>query len=85
MEIATKDDFEKFKNELLHEVRNIINTPAQVVRFLKSAEVRDLFHISETKLYELRRDGKIPFLKVDGKYLYEYHEVLNAFKPQSND
>ncbi len=81
MEIVTKKDLEIFKIEILNEISAImgINVDANK-RFLVSSEIRKQFHISETKLYELRRDGKIPYIKVDGKYLYDYNDVLNAFK-----
>ena len=80
MEILTTKDLEKFKADLFNELNSLFNTKQQLPQFLNSAEVRKLFHISETKLYELRRDNKIPFIKVDWKYLYEYSEVLAAFK-----
>jgi hypothetical protein len=85
MNIATIEDLERFKDELIQEVKKLFNQPAQVIKFLKSSEVKKIFHISETKLYELRRDFKIPFLKVDGKYLYDYNELLNAFKNAANE
>jgi hypothetical protein len=85
MNIPTTEDWERFKDELLLEVKKIFNQPVPVIKFLKSSEVKKMFHISETKLYELRRDFKIPFLKVDGKYLYDYNELLNAFKNAGNE
>lgn len=85
MNNVTKDDLDKFKEELIQEVKKLFNQPVQALKFLKSSEVKKLFHISETKLYEMRRDLKIPFLKVDGKYLYDYNELLNAFKTKGNE
>lgn len=81
METITKIDLEKFKVEFFNELVNIMSSNLKPSsKFLSSSEVKEIFHISETKLYELRRDRKIPFIKVDGKYLYDYNEVLNAFK-----
>lgn len=84
MEIITKKDLELLKTELVKEMERLIEKSNDLpVKFLVSSEVKKLFHISETKLYELRRDGKIPFIKVDGKFLYNYQDVLTAFQNQT--
>ena len=81
MELATKEDLENMKQEILQEIRRHNERQENVVpRYLKSKEVCEQFHISTTKLFELRRKGAIPCLKIGGQYLYDYHELINKFK-----
>ncbi|MGZ4041638.1 MAG: helix-turn-helix domain-containing protein [Bacteroidia bacterium] len=80
-EIVTKQDLAAFKSEFLLEVQKII-TPifSSTKEYLNSAEVRKMLKISDTKLYELRRYKKIPFIKVGGKYLYPFPDLINNLK-----
>lgn len=81
MKIITEELLLQFRMEIINEIKALINPPQKPEnKYLNSSEVRKIFQISETKLYELRRDGKIPFIKVDGKYLYKESDLLNAFK-----
>src|SRR5436190_22481189 len=81
MELATKQDIENMKQEILQEIRKRQETTSiDTPKYLKSTEVCDLFHISSTKLFELRRNGSIPCLKIGGQYLYDYNELVNKFK-----
>jgi len=47
---------------------------------LKEAEVLRLLRISRTTLWNLRKEGKIPYYKIGGQYRYEKSEVLHAFR-----
>lgn len=38
--------------------------------WLDSADMKMRFHFSESKLYRLRKEGKIPCSKLNGRYLY---------------
>lgn len=83
MQILTTDDLERFKKELFAELKKMFGLkeePSTQNKYLKSIEVKKLFKISATKLYELRRNSKIPFIKVGGIYLYPYNELINHFK-----
>jgi hypothetical protein len=81
MELATKQDIENMKQEILQEIRRQNEHSFDAVpKYLKSKEVCKQFHISATKLFELRRSGGIPCLKIGGQYLYDFHELVNKFK-----
>jgi hypothetical protein len=81
MELATKQDIENMKQEILQEIKKQNEHQSNVIpKYLKSKEVCKQFHISATKLFELRRNGSIPCLKIGGQYLYDYHELVNKFK-----
>ena len=38
--------------------------------WLDSAEIKIRFHFSESKLYRLRKEKKLPFVKFGGRYHY---------------
>jgi excisionase family DNA binding protein len=46
--------------------------------WLDSAEIKIRFHFSESKLYRLRKEKKIPFIKIGGRYHYP-KTALNEF------
>jgi hypothetical protein len=46
--------------------------------WLDSAEIKIRFHFSESKLYRLRKEKKIPFVKFGGRYHYP-KSGLNEF------
>jgi hypothetical protein len=82
MQIVTKEDLENFRLELFQFLKDLMKDSPVVKkkRYMKSEEVKSEFQVSDTKLYELRRKGEIPFLKVGGQYLYEYNELINHFQ-----
>ena len=38
--------------------------------WLDNADIKMRFHISDSTLYRMRKEGKIPFIKIRGKYHY---------------
>ncbi|MGV7105781.1 helix-turn-helix domain-containing protein [Flavobacterium sp. U410] len=38
--------------------------------WLDNADIKMRFHISDSTLYRMRKEGKIPFVKIRGKYHY---------------
>jgi len=53
-----------------------------VEELLKETEVLKLLRISRTTLWNLRREGKIPYYKIGGQYRYDKVEVLRAFRAE---
>jgi len=47
---------------------------------LTESEVLELLRISRTTLWNLRKEGKIPYYKIGGRYRYDKDEVLRAFR-----
>jgi hypothetical protein len=39
-------------------------------QWLDSADIKQSFHFSESKLYRLRKEKQIPFAKIGGRYVY---------------
>lgn len=47
---------------------------------LTESEVLKLLRISRTTLWNLRKEGKIPYYKIGGRYRYDRDEVLRVFR-----
>lgn len=75
--IITTEDLREFKEELLEEIKIIINQQSGVISktWLKSPEVRELLSISPGTLQNLRINGTLPYSKVGGVIYYDYEEI----------
>ena len=79
VDLITREDLERFKIELLEEIRRYQQYPrkqGQEVRvWLKSYEVRKLLGISAGTLQNLRVNGTLPYTKIGGLMYYRYEEI----------
>lgn len=78
VEILTKDDLSKFKNELLTEIKQVFALSPAVTKqkeFLKSKEVMKLLAISPGTLQNLRINGTMPYTRVGGVIYYSYEDI----------
>lgn len=75
-QIVTVEDLELFKNELITELKEIIETNSTPKEeklsrvWLKSHQVQRLLGISPATLQNLRINGTVPFSKVGGVIFY---------------
>nr|BFF38522.1 helix-turn-helix domain-containing protein [Tenacibaculum mesophilum] len=80
--IITTDDLREFKQELLGDIKELINsqTTLKPKKWLKSTEVRELLSISPGTLQNLRINGTLPYSKVGGVIYYDYEEILKVIE-----
>ena len=77
VELITREDLREFKNELLNELKQIIQPgQGQSKKWLKSSEVRKMLNISPGTLQNLRINGTLRFTKI-GSIMYYKLEDLN--------
>jgi hypothetical protein len=77
LEVITKDDLKEFKNQLLSEIRQLMQpVSGQNKEWLRSAEVRKLLHISPGTLQNLRINGALHFTRI-GSIIYYKAEDIN--------
>ncbi|PPK92795.1 helix-turn-helix protein [Nonlabens xylanidelens] len=81
-EILTTDDLYDFKLELFGELKKLLQkkTPADIKKYLKSAEVMEMLQVSPGTLQNLRINGTLPYTKIGGIILYEYEEILRILQ-----
>jgi len=74
IEFITKDDLEKFKNEIIKEVNSGKYNQKQK-KWLRSAEVREMLGISPGTLQNLRINGTIPFTRIGSTLFYDLDDI----------
>jgi len=78
MNLATREDLELWKNELVQEVKVLIKGEIpQPKKWRKSGEARDMLDCSPGTLQNLRQNGTIEFTKIGGT-LYYSMDSINA-------
>lgn len=79
VDLITRDDLEKFKIELLEEIKRYQQYPRKKGEetrvWLKSYEVRKLLSISTGTLQNLRLNGTLPYNKIGGLMYYRYDDI----------
>jgi DNA-directed RNA polymerase subunit F len=77
LEIITNEDLKEFKNELLAEIKRLMQPgQGQSKKWLKSNEVRKLLNISPSTLQNLRINGTLSFTRI-GSIIYYKQEDIN--------
>lgn len=80
VDFSLKRDLENFKQELIAELKLLFNPVACKENkrdWLTDAEARKLLSISRTKLYQLRKDGELPYSKIGGRVYYNLEDINN--------
>lgn len=76
IEVVTKEDLIEFRNQLLIEIKGIINNaPQKKQKWLKSHEVRELLTISPGTLQNLRINGTLTYTKIGGTIYYDNDDI----------
>ncbi|MGE0568797.1 MAG: helix-turn-helix domain-containing protein [Bacteroidia bacterium] len=85
VEIATKEDLQNFKAEILEQLQKLIANPKpsqedNPQKWLKSHQVQRMLGISPGTLQNLRINGTIPYTKMGGVILYSLDEINLVLK-----
>ena len=76
VKIITIEDLNDFRNLLLNDLKEIINSkPQQSKQWLKSNEVRKLLNISPGTLQNLRINGTLSYTKIGGIMYYNHADI----------
>lgn len=76
VQIITIEDLNEFRNLLLNDLKEIINSkPQQTKQWLKSNEVRKLLNISPGTLQNLRINGTLSYTKIGGIMYYNHADI----------
>jgi len=81
IEIISKEDLLQFKNELIQEIKAIIQpSRAENKQWLRSTDVRKMLKISPGTLQTLRINGTLRFAKVGSIMFYKYEDIVRLLE-----
>ncbi len=80
VELLTKDDIQNLKDELIIEIKKLLNSSTDQKEWLKSSDVLQLLNCSPGTLQNLRVNGSLPFSKMGGTIYYKYADVLSVLE-----
>jgi DNA-directed RNA polymerase subunit F len=76
VELITREDLREFKNELLNELKQIMQPgQGQSKKWLKSSEVRKMLNILPGTLQNLRINGTLRFTKIGSIMYYKLEDI----------
>lgn len=87
IDIVTKKDLQQFKQEMLEEIRSILENKkveAKDRKWLRSAEVRQMLSISPGTLQNLRINGTLPYQKIGGTMYYRREDIDRMMKGRAD-
>lgn len=79
----SEESYDYLFHVLLKElISRIDNLALKTVRkdLLDSADLKQMYNLSDSSIYRLRRNGKIKFIKLGGKYYYSRQSIENLLK-----
>jgi hypothetical protein len=85
-DIATKDDLFELERRLLEKLGELKQDASMHLKWLRSAQVREMLSISPGTLQNLRINGHLPYSRIGTILYYRYEDVLavltkNLVKP----
>ena len=80
-EIITLEDLQKFRLQLLEDLRGLLQQPNHSQKpWLKSSEVRKMLGISHGTLQNLRIKNLMPYQKIGGLMFYKYDDIIKLLE-----
>ncbi len=80
-ELITVADLERFKQELLHEIRDILKErKLSPKKWLKTRELLKMLPISPGKLVQMRKNKELPYIPMGGVFYYDEEDVVKLME-----
>jgi hypothetical protein len=83
-EIITQEDLQKFRLQLLEDLKAFVQQPAQSKEWLRSKEVKKMLGISHGTLQNLRINNVLPYRKIGGIMFYKYDDIVKLLEQGTN-
>ena len=79
-EVITNQDLQKFRLQLLEDLKAFVQPSEPTKEWLKSSEVRKMLGISHGTLQNLRINGMLPYRKLGGLMFYKYADIVKVLE-----
>lgn len=80
MTTITKDDLKTLKQEILKEIKGVLNQQSITAEFLRSSQVKQLLGCSDSKLETMRKNGTLSYTKIGGSVYYNQKDISKLFQ-----
>ena len=80
MTTITKDDLKTLKQEIVNEIKGILNPQSTTTEFLRSSQVKQLLGCSDSKLETMRKNGSLTYTKIGGSVYYNQKDISKLFQ-----
>jgi len=81
MNLATREDIELWKNELIQQVCELLKPSNSLPeKWVKSETARDILQCSSGTLQNLRKNGTIEFSKIGGTLYYSLDSIKDILE-----
>ena len=80
LEVLTKDDLSRFKQELVLEMKDILASQGNAKKWVRSSELKELFNISTSKMQTMRINGTLPYSKFGATIYYDIEAIEAVLK-----
>ena len=75
-EIATKEDLLQLEQRLSEQINQLKKDSSPPLKWLRSAQVREMLSISPGTLQNLRINGHLPYSRIGTIIYYRYEDVV---------
>jgi hypothetical protein len=82
--VLTKEDLDRFKDQLISDIKEIFESRIKKSQWLRSADVREILNISDSTLQSMRINKAFPAYKLDNTWFYKYEEIIGAIEKGRN-
>ncbi|WP_276372934.1 helix-turn-helix domain-containing protein [Chryseolinea sp. H1M3-3] len=83
-EVITNEDLQKFRLQLLEDLKAFMQPSQHAKEWLKSSEVRKMLGISHGTLQNLRIKNVLPYQKIGGLMFYKYDDIIALLEANKN-
>jgi hypothetical protein len=77
-EIVTKEDLLQLEQRLSEQISQLKTDSSTPLKWLRSAQVREMLSISPGTLQNLRINGHLPYSRIGTILYYRYEDVLSV-------
>lgn len=78
LEILTKNDLAEFRDQIISEIKKLLQVSTEQKEWLKSSDVRKILKCSSGTLQHLRITGVLPYTKIGGTMYYSHADVMKV-------
>lgn len=84
-QLITKSDLVEFKNNLIDEIKEILNINPQAKKWVRSGEAKKILNISPSTLQKLRMNKSLNFTMIGSIHYYKFEDIQKLLEEGKPD